>query len=107
LRSIETSGYRPDGFSRGLIKVAVLRHAGENRYLIAHGQHRAAVLAALGHENIVVGIHRELPPVVDSNEAPKWPHVIDGTLDRSTAITMLERFFRLDRNGSDYTTINR
>ena len=107
LRSIERYGYQPDGFPRGLIKVAVLRHAGENRYLIAHGQHRAAVLAALDQKNVVVGIHRELPPLIDSGEAPKWPHVVDGTLDSSTALAMLERFFILDGKSTPFDSIDR
>lgn len=93
LGSIEEYGYRPDAFPRGLIKIAVLRHEGEQRYLVAHGQHRAAILAAMGHESIVVGIHRELPPLIDSVNSREWPHVVSGLLDSGTAAAMLGRYF--------------
>ncbi len=68
----------------------VLRHQGRERYLVGHGQHRAAVLAALGHDTIEVGIHRTLPWVIDSAEADRWPHVSSSLIPKDVAIRQLE-----------------
>lgn len=93
LQSVQKFGYRPDAFPRGLIGIVVLRHRGKERYLVGHGQHRAAVLAALGHVTIEVGIHRTLPKVIDSAEADHWPHVSSGLIPKEIAVRQLERYF--------------
>jgi len=99
VQSIATYGYQPDFFPRGRIRVTVLMSQGEQRYLVRHGQHRAAVLAALGHERIDVGIHLTDPSVVDEAEAHIWPHVRSGFLSPQRAVVMLRRYFT--SSGSD------
>lgn len=93
VKSILTYGYQPSLFPRGRIRVTVLRSGQEQRYVVAHGQHRAAVLAALGYDRIDVGIHQTDPPVVDEEEAPLWPHVRSGFLSADRAAAMLRRYF--------------
>ena len=93
LHSVQKYGYRPDAFPRGLIGIVVLRHLGKQRYLVVHGQHRAAVLAALGRDTIEVGIHRAFPVVIDSGSAELWPHVSSGFIPREVAVRQLERYF--------------
>jgi hypothetical protein len=93
LRSIETYGYDPDGFPRGLIRIVVLRHEGSLRFLVAHGQHRAAVLSALGHESIDVGIFDGLPALIDTSEAERWPHVRSGLITPELGIELAARYF--------------
>lgn len=94
--SIERYGYNPDGFPRGLITGIVLKHEGQQRFLVVHGQHRTAVLTAMGHDEIEVGIRRDGPSVVDSSEAAQWPHVISGLVSAETAVAQLARYFRDD-----------
>lgn len=93
VKSIQEYGYQPKLFARGLIRVTLLRCGGEQRYLVAHGQHRAAVLAAMGYERINVGVHVSDPPVVDEVEAHLWPHVRSGFLSQEQAVAMLRRYF--------------
>ena len=99
VKSILTYGYRPDLFPRGRIRVTVLRSGQEQRYLVAHGQHRAAVLAAMGCERIDVGVHITDPVVIDQAEAHLWPHVRSGFLSTEQAVAMLRRYFT--SSGSD------
>jgi hypothetical protein len=93
VQSVRTYGYQPELFPRGRIRVTVLRSGQEQRYLVAHGQHRAAVLAAMGHERIDVSIHGTDPVVVDEEEAHLWPHVRSGLLSVERAVAMLRRYF--------------
>ena len=99
VKSILTYGYQPDLFPRGRIRVTVLRSGQEQRYLVAHGQHRAAVLAAMGYERIDVGVHITDPLVVDQAEIHLWPHVRSGYLTTERAVAMLRRYFT--SSGSD------
>jgi hypothetical protein len=93
VKSMLAFGYQPDLFPQGRIRVTVLKSGHEKRYLVGHGQHRAAVLAAMGHERIDVGIHVANPPVADEAEASTWPHVRSGFLSTEQARAMLRRYF--------------
>lgn len=94
--SIRRYGYRPDLFPRGWIGIVVLRHEGGERYLVIHGQHRAAVLSALGRETIEVRIQSGMPPVIDSADVDRWPHVAFGRLSPECAVATLARYFHDD-----------
>lgn len=91
--SIIDYGYQPELFPRGRIGVIVLRSGAEERYLVAHGQHRAAVLAAMGVGRLEVAIHPTLPSVVDEREARAWPYVVSGFITESQAVETLRRYF--------------
>lgn len=93
VKSILAYGYQPELFPRGLIRVTVLKSGQEQRYLVGHGQHRAAVLAAMGHERIDAGVHSTDPLVIDEAEAHLWPHVRSGFLSTERAVAMLRRYF--------------
>jgi hypothetical protein len=91
--SILRYSYQPDAFPNGRITVTVLRSRGEERYLVGHGQHRAAVLAAMGAERIEVGIYATVQAVVDESEVELWPHVRSGFVEIDTATETLRRYF--------------
>jgi hypothetical protein len=93
VRSILHYGYQPELFPRGRIKIVVLRSGQQQRYLVGHGQHRAAVLSAMGSTRLEVSIHNTVPPVVDESEAHMWPHVKSDFLTRQQAVSMLRRYF--------------
>ncbi len=91
--SIERYGYNPDEFPRGLIAGVLLEHEGRQRFLVTHGQHRTAVLTAMGCDEIEVGIRGDGASVVDSSEAQKWPHVVSGVIPAGAAVAQLARYF--------------
>lgn len=95
VKSILEYGYRPELFPRGRINVSVLRSRGSERYLVGHGQHRVAVLAAMGMKRIRVGIHANVPSVIDESEVHLWPHVRSGFLGAEIAVAELRRYFCL------------
>lgn len=93
IASIELYGYYPDEFPRGLITGILLKHDGRQRFLVTHGQHRTAVLTAMGRHEIEVGIWGAGPSVVDSSEAERWPHVVSGLISTEAAVAQLTRYF--------------
>ena len=93
LSSVQKYGYQPDLFPRGRINVTVLRSLHSDRYLVRHGQHRAAVMAALGIESIEVGIHESLDRIVDEVEVDSWPHVDSGLITREAALELFAGYF--------------
>ena len=95
IESIERHGYDPDGFPRGLITGILLKHDGQKRFLVVHGQHRSAVLTAMGREEILVGIRGDGPSIIDSNDAENWPHVKSGLVSSEAAIAQLARYFNI------------
>jgi hypothetical protein len=90
VRSIRDNGYvrtdHPDGDIRAY---PLIGKTSEIRYLIKGGQHRAAVLAALGFEHIPVIVLRTLR----FDEVPYWPKVRGGLLGRGEAMEVFERLF--------------
>lgn len=92
VRSVREYGYQPRMFPRGLITVSVLRCDGTERYLVRHGQHRAAILAAMGESTIEVGFHGH-PTLIDEAEVALWPYVRSGFVTPDQAIASLRRYF--------------
>jgi len=89
LASIQASGFDR---SRGDITVQVLKRGDEYRFRIAHGHHRAAALAALGHDHIAVVPKK----VIDLAEAPHWPRVYRGPWSQAQAEAFLHHHFDFD-----------
>jgi hypothetical protein len=98
VESVLRYGYRPDLFPRGRINVTILRSQGDQRYLVGHGQHRTAVLAAMGESRVEVGIHAMMAPIVDESEVESWPHVRSGLLKSEEAVPLLRRYFTTPEN---------
>lgn len=95
IESIEQYGYNPGDFPRGLITGILLKHDDQTRFLVTHGQHRTAVLTAMGSKEIEMGIRGDGPSIVDSGEAEEWPHVRSGLVPVETAVSQLARYFRV------------
>lgn len=74
------------------ITVAAIERDGEHRFCISHGQHRAAVLAALGHERVPVSFIR----LVSLSEAQHWPQVYRGIWSLAQAQTYVNHLFDFD-----------
>lgn len=85
---------RKKGYSRsaGDVTVHVLQRADRFRYVILHGHHRAAVLAALGHDSIPA-----IPEVlVDSRYADHWPAVYRQEWSKEEALAYFSHLFDFD-----------
>jgi hypothetical protein len=88
--SIRHLGYMRNNDIYGDIRAVVLideTHA--SRYLVRWGQHRAAVLAALGFDQIPVVIGR--PVRID--EVSYWPNVTGGLFTRDQAVLLFKQIF--------------
>lgn len=89
VESIRRHGYDR---SKGDVTVHVLHRNGQFRYMIIHGQHRAAALAALGHERLpAIPIN-----LVDADHVEHWPGVYRGFWTASDALTFFDHLFRFD-----------
>jgi hypothetical protein len=76
----------PDG---DIQVIALNDELSETRFLIRTGQHRAAVMAALGFERVPAVVIRHVRKV-DLNH---WPHVKDGLFSRDQARSIFDRLF--------------
>lgn len=88
-------GYHPELFSDGYISGYCLIKENDYRFIVTEGQHRIAVLAALGYKNIRCRLtHRpEYPQIVDIKDAKKWPQVENRAYSRNYATKIFNRFF--------------
>ena len=93
LISIQETGYQPQLFEKGRINVTVLRSRGEERYLVRHGMHRTAVLAAIGATELAVGNYHRAAWVIDESDVDQWPYVRSGFVSADLAIRSLRRYF--------------
>ncbi|MDQ2076182.1 hypothetical protein [Marinimicrobium sp. ABcell2] len=74
------------------VTVTAVERGGEYRFCISHGQHRVAVLAALGHEEVPVSLIR----VVSLNEVNHWPQVYRGVWSKAEAEAYIDHLFEFD-----------
>lgn len=89
-RSIKSHGYQRHPAHDGDIQGVILRHQDQTRILLTAGQHRAAVLAGLGHETLPV---RLTASVIDRSEAAHWPNVKRGIFSQPLALSVFDRIF--------------
>lgn len=90
LRSIEKNGYRPQ--YRDALNCFILMKDGEWKWFVESGQHRAAVLSALGHETISAHVRQ----IVRREEVALWPAVQSGIYTESSALDLFDRMFHLE-----------
>ncbi len=70
---------------------------GEERYVIANGQHRTASLSALGYKEAPVLVHTlngRGPAVVRRDEVYNWPLVQKGLFNEQDALAVFDRIFK-------------
>lgn len=93
---IRQEGYQPDRYPDGYIRGFYLKDGKRYRFIVTSGQHRIAVLAALGIESFVARIHRKFPRVADIDRILEWPQVANGTYTPEQAEQVFRLYFRLD-----------
>ncbi len=89
-RSIRTHGYRRHAADDGDIQGIILRHGDETRILLGAGQHRAAVLAALGETSLPL---RLTTACVNREDVARWPNVRRGIFTVPLALRIFDRVF--------------
>mgnify|MGYP007135777970 FL=1 len=93
---IRKEGYRPDRYPDGYIRGYFLRDGRRYRFIVTAGQHRIAVLAALGISTFVARIQPRFPRVADIERIREWPQVANGTYTPDQAAKVLRLYFQLD-----------
>ncbi|MGR2738777.1 hypothetical protein ACUY1T_10030 [Billgrantia sp. Q4P2] len=84
------------GYFQQHIVVDTLERDGEVRFVVANGQHRAAVLSVLGHEFVPVLVHvlhRRGPSLVRHEDCLRWPLVRHEIISPSQALEVFDRVF--------------
>jgi len=66
------------------------------RFILGHGNHRAAALSVLGYPQIGVRLREPHPPVVAMSDLARWTTRRGGLLDMAEAEEVFARFFRDD-----------
>lgn len=88
--SIRRTGYRRQGGPDGDIEVYVfIQEDGAWRWQVSRGLHRAAVLAALGAQELPVRVKS----LVFRRDAGIWPNVLSGLYTRGGAEKFFDRIF--------------
>jgi hypothetical protein len=91
-----TKSIRRYGFDRARaeedITVTAIERGDDYRFCIIHGQHRAAVLAALGYQHVPVSLMR----TVFISEVEHWPQVYRGIWAQAEAETYVNHLFDFD-----------
>lgn len=89
LQSIRKSGFDR---SKGDVTGQVLKRGDEYRFRIVHGHHRAAALAALGHDSVAI----QPKMLLASDEVAHWPQVYRGLWAPAQAETYFNHHFDFD-----------
>lgn len=91
-RSIKRDGYLP--WERGFLGGTFLRRAdGALRFIVLQGNHRAAVLAHLGHTSVLVRCLPGCHCVIDESDASQWWSVRSGQCGVADARAYLQAYF--------------
>lgn len=85
---IKTNGFKPQ-FPDSLGCFVLIN--GENyKWFVQGGQHRAAVLSALGYEKIPVHVRQ----IIRREEVVYWPHVLSGLFSQEKALKVFDEMFQ-------------
>lgn len=87
LTSIRTQGFKQQ--VKDYLGCFVLVSGEDWRWYVQGGQHRAAVLAALGFEKIPVSVRK----IIRREDVDFWPQVQSGLFTRSQALLVFDRLF--------------
>jgi hypothetical protein len=90
LRCIIEHGYRRNDENDGDVRAtALLNEAGDWRWLITAGNHRASAAAALGLPAIPIRVNL----VISRADVHHWRHVVDGLVTAAQALSVFDRYF--------------
>lgn len=92
-RSLEHEGYRPEAYDDGYIRGYLLTRDEEFVFVVTKGQHRTAVLSALGEKTFAAQFDPKMPRLIDAKTLPMWPHVTSGYCTPELASVMFNRHF--------------
>lgn len=110
IKSISQNGYDPSKFpdrKNGNITGYFLKNEKKRSFYVVSGNHRVAVLSALGYENIPVSFEKvsffkprdwenfglkEHLSVYDRKNVENWPGVSSGFMSKGEAVEIMERF---------------
>ncbi len=90
------SGYHPSAFNDSYISGYLLKTDKDYRFVVCHGHHRLAALAALGYTKIRCSIFddKDFPGLVNIQALTKWPHVKNRVYTQEAAKTVFYSFFK-------------
>lgn len=94
LVEIRKNGYQPEVHGDGYIRGRVINYKNESRFHVYAGQHRLAVLSALGYKQILVKKHPGTQPLYISNIAD-LPMVKRNLLTETQAENFLDGLFSI------------
>ncbi|KZY61026.1 hypothetical protein A3742_02270 [Oleiphilus sp. HI0071] len=86
--NINRNGYRRNHNDGDITAIAVL-HKGEERFLISHGQHRAAVAAGLGFSHVPM----KIISVYDTQHVEHWPQVFTNFWSPEETLSYVEHLY--------------
>jgi len=91
---IRIEGYQPWKHGNGFIG-GVFLHAedGQRRFIVLQGNHRMAVLAALGMEKVAVRTYPGYLAHVKESDIKNWVHVVNGRCDVDVARSIFRMYF--------------
>ena len=96
INSIGVNGFQRNDTPDGDIKGVVLVNSDlETKILLNGGQHRAAVAAAMGFDNIPVRLFPTISStLIRRDDVDFWPYVKSGLFSRNQALTVFDRIFK-------------
>jgi hypothetical protein len=88
---------RDRGFDRSLgdVTASILKRGDQFRFLVSHGHHRAAAVAALGLREVCIAPRM----LVIAEEVDHWPQVYRGVWTREEALTYFDHQFDFNARG--------
>jgi hypothetical protein len=93
-REMAVHGYRPTEFPNSHISGSWLERAnGERRFVVLQGNHRMAILAHLGVDQVEVRVMPGRLPLVQETGAASWPHVTSGRISEEHARRIFNFYF--------------
>lgn len=97
-KNISRQGYRPWDFGYGFIGGTFLLSAdGKRRFVVLQGNHRMAVLSALGYKKITVRTNPGYLDYIRESDMSNWARVREGSCDIQTARSVFRLYF--DKTG--------
>lgn len=89
--SIEENGILRDDSEGGDIGAVVLMNENSDyRWLVEWGgQHRAAVISAMGYKNTTIRVWQ----VIERKDVELWPNVVSGVYSKESALKIFDRIF--------------
>lgn len=87
---IKTRGFKPQ--YPDSLGCYVLKQEEDYKWFVQGGQHRAAVLAALGFDKIPVHVRQ----IIRREEAAFWPNVLSGLYSEKKALTIFDAMFHAE-----------